>query len=51
MEKHCELVVKIIGPGDENKKKELTEKVLRALKVAGERSLGDLQASVTIKEK
>ena len=51
MEKNYTVTIKIIGDGTEDKKTELITKVVEKIKVVGEASLGNLQASLVITEK
>jgi len=50
MEKTYTVVITVIGDGTEDKKKELIAKVVEKIRVVGEASLGNLQASLTITE-
>jgi hypothetical protein len=50
MVKKFEVVIKVIGDGTEDKKKELIGKIVEKIKITGEASLGNLQASLTIEE-
>lgn len=50
MVKTYEVVITVIGPGEEAKKQELIAKVVEKIKVVGEASLGNLQSSLTITE-
>lgn len=51
MEKTFEVVIKVVGDGTETKAEELIGKIVEKIKVVGEASLGNLQASLTIVEK
>jgi hypothetical protein len=51
MEKKYEVVITVIGDGSPKKAEELIANVVEKIKVVGEASLGNLQASVTITEK
>ena len=51
MVKKFEVVVTITGDGTDEKQAELVKKVVDRIKVEGQASLGNLQASTTIVEK
>ncbi len=51
MQRTYELKITVIGDGSPEKAQELITKVVEKIKVVGEASLGNLQASVVVKEK
>jgi hypothetical protein len=51
MEKKFEVVLTVTGDGSPEKANELIAKIVEKIKVVGEASLGNLQASLTIVEK